>query len=114
MGFSKSKVIYDDDCRICSNFKDWLESRDEHGQLEFEGSGENARFSNGLGFIDTGGKEIVGTRAVLIAIGQTKGLIGLSARIMSVWPLYLCLIPFYRLFAANRKRINTLFSNKNE
>tara|TARA_B100000686_G_scaffold352305_1_gene453819 strand:- start:689 stop:1033 length:345 start_codon:yes stop_codon:yes gene_type:complete len=113
MGFSKSKVIYDDDCHICSNFKDWLESRDEHGQLEFEGSSENVRFSSGLGFIDTGGKEIVGTRAVLIAIAQTKGLIGISARIMSVWPLYLWLIPFYRFFAANRKKLNTFFNNKN-
>lgn len=114
MGPSRSKVIYDDDCRLCTNFKDWLESRDGDNQLEFEGVSKHSKFADGLGFMDSAGKEAIGIRAVLIAVGRTGGLVGLSARFMSAWPFYWLLTPLYRVFASNRKKLNKFFDHKND
>ena len=105
----KSVVIFDDQSLACSNFKDWLHSRDHDNRIKFEEMSNHRYEQNSLQYITSDGSKVSGARAVLIAISHTGGTIGFAARVFSIWPFFVLFVPFYSLFARNRKKINKLF-----
>ena len=109
MATQKTVAIYDDQCHACASYKNWVLSRNENTQIEFEALSKYAYRNGEFRLLNTDGTEIGGIRAVLIVLGHTGGLVGLSARILAHWPLYLLLSPWYKIFAQNRKRLNKFF-----
>jgi predicted DCC family thiol-disulfide oxidoreductase YuxK len=107
---SSTKVIYDDDCVLCNNFKVWIEQRSSKGAVSFIGSSQVQTDEPAFSLVLLGdeGIHLYGVSAVLETVGKTNGPLGSVARAVNHRWVHLLLTPLYQLIARNRKALSRL------
>jgi predicted DCC family thiol-disulfide oxidoreductase YuxK len=114
---SRDLVLFDGACGVCSAAKDWAQSHDTRGELEFVAyqAAELERVAPGLTlekagqalhFVRRDGQCFRGARATFETLRRLPGVWGLAGTILSFPPLSLLAEPFYRLFARHRGAIS--------
>ena len=110
-------VLFDGDCGICNESRQWVEARDRDGRLRFIPyqvadlaalspglTLERARRSAQVIFSD--GRRVDGARAAFEVLRRLPGGWGVLGAIWGMPPLWWIAEPFYRLIAAHRARIS--------
>ncbi len=110
-------IIFDGECGICNETRQWLEARDQGRRLRFlpYQTTDLGALSPGLiadmasraaFYVYPDGRHVGGARAVFLALKALPGLWGVVGSVGAFAPISLICEPFYRIVARNRSRIS--------
>lgn len=110
-------VIFDGDCGICNETREWVEAHDRAGRLKFVPFqvADLDALSPGLSFdmasrmawmLPAGGGRIGGARAIFTILSRLPGPWRIVGAVGAFPPVSLLCEPFYRIVAHNRSRIS--------
>ena len=110
-------VIFDGDCGICNETREWAEARDRDKRLRFVPFqiADLDALSPGLTyeqasrmawFIPASGRRMGGARAIFMILTRLPGMWRIVGAVGAFPPVSLLCEPFYRIVAHNRSRIS--------
>jgi predicted DCC family thiol-disulfide oxidoreductase YuxK len=110
-------VIFDGECGICNETRQWVEARDRGRRLTFVpyqvadlstlSPGLTADTASRMAFYVTpDGRRVGGARAIFLCLKALPGAWGVIGAVGAFVPVSLLAEPFYRVVAHNRARIS--------
>jgi len=110
-------VIFDGECGICNETRQWIEARDQGRRLAFVPyqTADLDALSPGLTsddasrmafYVTPDHRRVGGARAIFLALKAVPGAWGLIGAVGAFLPFSLIAEPFYRIVAHNRSRIS--------
>jgi predicted DCC family thiol-disulfide oxidoreductase YuxK len=111
------KIVYDRECQICQEFKDFSEKQNPESDstfIPFQEEIESGRasvsmlraYENSIVVTTEQGEVYRGARAVFAVLKSFPGLLGILGKVLFLPPFYWIAEPIYKLFARHRHRIS--------